>query len=94
MHHAVTMAKSHDFNIGVEGQAKCFSSAVPSLGCANFGPVNALRMIQLVPIRSQGTRSCQSKQCPLGVGYKCGKHCDKCIFHEQISHIKKLGFRL
>ena len=49
MHHAVTMAKNHDFlSRGFEGQAKIRFSATPSLGYANFGQMNALGTIQLV----------------------------------------------
>ena len=37
---------------------KTFFSLAPSLGCANFGPMNALGTSQLVPISSPGTSCC------------------------------------
>ena len=62
MHHAyIRQSQWHK----IEEQAKTVFSAAPSLGCANFGPINALETIQLVPIRSPRTRSCQRNCIPL-----------------------------
>ena len=62
--------------IGVAGQAKkTFFFAVPSLGCANFGAMKALRTSQLVLSRSSGTICWWTNIGPLGRRRKHTVHC-------------------